>query len=112
MNVYARRSTNGGSSWSRWIRQPIGVPVTSDSGSNLAGVVATAGNYILSWNYPEDASAYYFAFVHKADGVNPVINVIANNKLNNGLTNASGTIVTKYNNDSVSGVVCNVYYLG
>lgn len=115
-------SISGGSvSWNDWEREPSRAEMdsalkcttmTSDSNSNLVKVVETAGNYILSWNYPEDASAYYFAFVHKASGANPVINVIANNKLSHGAVNTVGTIVTNYNNNGVSGVVCNAYYLG
>lgn len=84
----------------------------SDANNNLVRVVETSGNYIMSWTYPEDTTAYFIAAVHKSDGENPVVNVIANNKLTCGAMNAVGTIVPKYNDVSAPGVVCSTYYLG
>lgn len=86
--------------------------VISDSNKNLVKVVENQGNYLMSWTYPEDGSAYYVAIVHKQDGNNPIITPIASNKLSSGEKNSVGTIVPMYNDKSASGIVCNVYFLG
>ena len=69
----------------------------SDSSGNFANVVRDPGFYIFVMSHPDDASAYYIAFVYKANSENPVRYMIANNKLSVGAVNPAGTMVGLYN---------------
>ena len=69
----------------------------SDSFGNFANVVRDPGFYIFAMSHPDDASAYYIAFVYKSNSENPVRHMIANNKLSVGPVNPIGTIVGLYN---------------
>ena len=93
-------------------RSVNGSAMVSDSNKNFASVVSREGNYTISWTYPTDTSAYLYAFVHKQSGQNPVVTVLANNKLTVGAVNSGGTIVPLYNGTGVSGVLCFTTYLG
>jgi len=69
----------------------------SESSGNFANVVKDPGVYIFVMSHPDDASAYYIAFVYKANSEGPVMHMIANNKLSVGPVNSIGTIVGLYN---------------
>ena len=66
----------------------------------------------MSWTYPTDPSAYFLAFVNKADGSNPTVVSLAKSKLTNGACNAVGTIVAQYDGSATPGVICKAYNLG
>lgn len=85
--------------------------MTSDASGNIPAVLRKAGNYIMSWTYPTDTSAYYIGIAYKADDKNPVITKLANNKLTTGLINIGGTVVAQYDGNATQGVICKSYHM-